>query len=58
MQRSSSVVVAAYTTLQPLLSGILATIFLGETVGWTEAAGFGLIVAGLIQVNRARAAPG
>jgi len=29
----------------------LAMVFLGETLGWVESAGFALIVAGLWQVS-------
>jgi len=54
VQRSSAVMAAAYTTLQPLFSAGLAMLFLGETVGWVEGAGFVLIVAGLLQVSRTR----
>lgn len=54
VQRSSSVLAAAYTTLQPLFSAGLAVYFLSERVGWIEGAGFALIVAGLLQVSRSR----
>lgn len=47
VRRSSPALVAAYSTLQPLVAAILAAIFLGERIGWAEAAGFTLIVAGL-----------
>lgn len=54
VRRSSPLLVAAYTTLQPLASASLAAVFLGETVGLREAAGFGLIVTGLFAVSRQR----
>jgi len=47
VRRSSPALVAAYSTLQPLVAALLAAIFLGERIGWAEAAGFALIVAGL-----------
>lgn len=47
VRRSSPALVAAYSTLQPLVAASLAAIFLGERLGWAEAAGFGLIAAGL-----------
>lgn len=50
VRRSSPTLVAAYTTLQPVLSVVLAVIFLGERPGWREAAGFVLIAAGLLGV--------
>lgn len=57
VRRSSPLLVAAYTTLQPLASASLAALFLGETVGLREAAGFLLIVAGLFAVSRQRPGP-
>ncbi|HVR99310.1 MAG TPA: DMT family transporter [Thermoanaerobaculia bacterium] len=52
VRRSSPALVAAYTTLQPLATALLAAAFLGETFGWAEGLGLGLIVAGLWQVSR------
>lgn len=52
VRRSSPSLVAAYGTLQPLVSAALAASFLGERFGWAEGLGFGLIVAGLFQVSR------
>lgn len=52
VRRASSLVVAAYTTLQPPISTTLAVLVLGERVGWVEAAGAALIVAGLLLVSR------
>lgn len=51
VRRSSPALVAAYGMLQPVVTAALATAFLGETLGWTEGAGFALIVAGLWQVS-------
>ncbi|HEX2251862.1 MAG TPA: DMT family transporter [Thermoanaerobaculia bacterium] len=56
VRRSSPTLVAAYTTLQPITSALLAALFLGETFGWREAAGFALIAAGLWVVSRRQAA--
>ena len=44
--------VAAYTTLQPLLAAALAHFVLKEGFGWTELVGLGLICAGLWVVSR------
>jgi drug/metabolite transporter (DMT)-like permease len=52
VRRSSPAVVAAYTTLQPLVASALAAAFLGERFGWEEGVGFALIVAGLWQVSK------
>jgi DME family drug/metabolite transporter len=52
VRRSSPALVSAYTTLQPLVSSVLAAAFLGERFGWEEGAGFALIVAGLWQVSK------
>lgn len=57
VRRSSPALVAAYTTLQPLVSSVLAAFFLGESFGWEEGIGFALIVAGLWQVSRRAAQP-
>jgi drug/metabolite transporter (DMT)-like permease len=51
VRRSSPALVAAYGMLQPVVTATLAAVFLGETLGWTEGAGFALIVAGLWQVS-------
>lgn len=56
VRRSSPTLVAAYTTLQPLTSALLAAWFLGETMGWNSALGFALIAAGLWVVARRQAA--
>jgi drug/metabolite transporter (DMT)-like permease len=52
VRRSSPSLTAAYTTLQPVATAALAIPFLGESVGWMEAAGFALIVAGLVVVAK------
>lgn len=59
VRRSSPAVVAAFTTLQPVLTTGLAFALLGERPGWQHAAGFVLIVAGLALVasTRTRSAP-
>lgn len=44
--------VAAFTFMVPLLSVIIATIFLGEPVTWTLGVGLACIVAGIYLVNR------
>lgn len=51
VRRSSPALVAAYGMLQPVMTAGLAMAFLGERLGWTEGAGFALIVAGLWQVS-------
>lgn len=51
VRRSSPALVAAYGMLQPVVTAALAVPFLGETLGWAEAVGFSLIVAGLWQVS-------
>ena len=54
IRHSSSALVATYTTLQPVVAAVLAVLFLGESAGWREAAGFVLIVAGLAWITRSR----
>jgi drug/metabolite transporter (DMT)-like permease len=56
VRRSSPALVAAYTTLQPLVAVGLAVAFLGERFGWMEGIGFALILAGLWRVSRVDAA--
>jgi drug/metabolite transporter (DMT)-like permease len=59
VRRSSPALVAAYSTLQPVVATALAASFLGERFGWTEAAGFALIATGLWRLSAASpAAPG
>ena len=53
VRRSSPAVVAAYSTLQPLVAAALAAAFLGERFGWAQALGFALIAAGLWRVTAA-----
>jgi drug/metabolite transporter (DMT)-like permease len=48
VKRSSSSLVAAYTTLQPVVATFLAILLLGEYFGLREIAGFSLIVLGLV----------
>jgi len=52
ISHTSPSMVAAYSLLQPLAAATLAAVFLGESAGWSEAAGFVLIVAGLALVSR------
>ncbi len=52
VRRSSPALVAAYSTLQPLVASTLAAAFLGERFGWEEGVGFALIAAGLWQVSK------
>lgn len=52
VRRSSPTTVAAYSTLQPLLTAALAAAFLGERLVWADAAGFALITLGLWQTSR------
>ena len=52
VRRSSPALVAAYTTLQPVFAGLLATLFLGESIGWRQFLGFLLISVGLALVSR------
>jgi drug/metabolite transporter (DMT)-like permease len=47
IQRSSALVAAAYTTLQPLLTALLSRLFLAEVLTWRQAIGFALIASGL-----------
>lgn len=51
VRRSSPAVVAAFTTLQPLFTGTLAALTLGESLRANQAVGFVLIVAGLFMVQ-------
>jgi drug/metabolite transporter (DMT)-like permease len=51
VRRSSPALVAAYSTLQPVVATALAAIFLGERLGWTEGIGFALIAAGLWRLS-------
>ncbi len=54
IRRSSPSTVAAYTTVQPLLTALMAAAVLGEQLAWRQAGGFALIVAGLWLTNRVR----
>jgi drug/metabolite transporter (DMT)-like permease len=51
VRRSSSALVASYSTLQPLVAATLAAVFLGERFGWVEGVGLALIVTGLWRVT-------
>lgn len=51
IKRSSSVLVAAYITLQPVVATGLAVLLLGESFGLRELLGFVLIVGGLMWVS-------
>ena len=52
VRRSSPSVAAAFTTLQPIFTALLATFYLHESFGWLQAAGLALIVSGLAVVSR------
>jgi drug/metabolite transporter (DMT)-like permease len=52
VRRSSPAIVAAFTTLQPLLTTGLAAALLGERLRLHQGLGFLLIVAGLVVVSR------
>ena len=54
VRRSSPSLTAVYITLQPVVTATLAALFLGESIGWGEVAGFALIVGGLVTVSRRR----
>lgn len=51
IRRSSPSLAAAYTTLQPVVAGVLAALFLDERLRWAHALGLGLIVTGLVLVS-------
>ncbi len=51
VRRSSPSVAATYTTLQPLLTALLAVLFLKESIGWPQIAGFLSIAMGLWLVS-------
>lgn len=51
VRRSSATLAAAYTTVQPLLTALLAMIFLAERIGLPQIAGFMLIATGLWLVS-------
>lgn len=57
VRRSSPAMVAAYSTLQPLVAAVLAATFLGERFGWVEGVGFALIAAGLWLVSAVPSRP-
>ncbi|MGE0640651.1 MAG: DMT family transporter [Thermoanaerobaculia bacterium] len=56
-RRTDASVVAAFTTLQPLLTILVAIPLLGEKPSWNQGVGFLLIAAGLVVVRQARAIP-
>jgi len=56
VRHSSPALVAAFTTLQPVLTSGLAAWTLGEAVRPNQALGFLLIVLGLVMVQRLRSA--
>ena len=57
IKRSSSTLVATYTTLQPVVATSLAVMLLGEHFGLRELFGFLLIVSGLLWVTFRGAKP-
>ena len=54
VRRSSPAIVAAFTTLQPVLTTLLASWTLGESLRPSQAVGFVLIVSGLLLVSSRR----
>ena len=54
VRRSSPSLAAAFTTLQPVFTALLAAVYLQERFGWLQAAGFTLIVSGLAVVSSKR----
>lgn len=48
IRRSSPALAATYTTLQPVVAGLLGMAFLAERAGVRQLAGFAFIVAGLV----------
>ena len=54
VRQSTPVMVAVYTTLQPLLTALLAAPVLGERLGWRQLAGFLLIACGIWRVGKRR----
>ncbi len=54
VRRSSATMAATYTTLQPLLTAVLATLLLGERIGAPQIVGFLLIATGLWVVSWTR----
>lgn len=54
VRRSSATLAAAYTTVQPLLTALLAVGFLRERLGAAQVTGFLLIAGGLWLVSRKR----
>jgi drug/metabolite transporter (DMT)-like permease len=52
VRRSSPALAAAFTTVQPVLTALLAGLVLGEAPRGSQAAGFLLIVTGLVLVQR------
>lgn len=51
VRRSSATLAAAYTTVQPLMTAMLAMVFLGESLGAPQILGFVLIATGLWLVS-------
>lgn len=51
VHRATPIVVAAFVTLQPAATSLLAHFVLGETLNWQDVLGFTLILAGLIRVS-------
>jgi drug/metabolite transporter (DMT)-like permease len=51
VRRSSPTQVAAYNTLQPVVTAVLAAAFLHERLTWSEGVGFALIATGLWRVS-------
>lgn len=57
IRHSSPALAATYTTLQPVVAASLGVLFLSESVGGRQLAGFALIVAGLSFLSQRRPSP-
>ena len=49
---------ASFHFLNPFLGVAIAAAVLGEAIGWTDVLGVAIVMAGILAVQRARAAPG
>lgn len=52
VNKAPSAVVAPYFNLEPVLTIVIATVFLGESLGVIQIAGIALVIVALIAVNR------
>jgi len=58
LQRLGAAQASMLSTLEPVVTVVLAALLLGEEVGWTQAAGGALILAGVLWLTRRNAAGG